>query len=129
MNFGELQTAMLDDLSLLSTDTFYTTGLIKRYLNRSVKYIAGKHNWQQTQKAKTATITESQVGEYFNYGEDFKQDSLFRIEVNGKKYKIVTFPEFREFKTDNPNNSTKLASDFRNRIFANPSFASGDTVD
>lgn len=128
MDFDDLQQAILDDLSVTTSDQFYSTALIKRVINRAMKYVANKHNWEQTQKSKTDTITASQVGEYINYPENFKQDSTFRLSIAGDGYKKLTFPSYQKFKEDNPNDTTKVFSDWRNRIFVNPSFAEGDEV-
>jgi len=119
MNLGELRQAIIDDISVETTDVFYTTALLNRYINRAVKWAANFRNWQETQRAVKRDSEANQ--EYYNYPENFKTDSIEFLTYNGKRYKKVLFREYEEYKEDHSNGGNKkIWADYRRRYFIHP---------
>lgn len=119
MNFGDHKTALLDDLSVESTDQFYPSAMLGRFVNRAVKWYANLYNWQETQRAVKRDSKANQ--EYYNYPENFKRDSIEFLHLDGERYKKIRFEEYEEYKEIYPGNTTeKLWADYRNRYFIHP---------
>lgn len=123
MNLGEHRTAITDDLSIESGDAFYDAGgddaLIDRFINRAVQFIANMYNWQETQRAVKRDSIAGQA--YYNYPENFKNDSIDYITVDGNKYRKQLFREWQEYTEEHPNDTgNRIMADFRRRYFLHP---------
>lgn len=118
MNLGEHRQALLDDLSLESTDTFLTTAILNRFINRAVGWVADRKNWQQTQRGVMRSSEANQ--EYYNYPENYKSDSIERLTLDGNTHVKRTFVEYEKYKEENPTGTKKIFADYRNRYFINP---------
>lgn len=122
MNLLEQRTAILDDLSVETTDTFFTTALLNRFVNRAIKVIANLKNWQQTQGSdrQLLTIVGDETDEYWNYPENYKTDSIYKLKYNGKDYKRLTWEEYLRHRDDYPNSTKRVYSDHKRQLFIYP---------
>lgn len=119
MEFLEMQTAVYDDLSVANTDAFYSLAYIKRIINRAKNRVENAHDWPHLERAMTRDSEANQ--EYYNYPENWKQDSIYKLKYNGDDYEKVRFKDYLQYQEDYDNNATdKIFSDFRNRFFINP---------
>lgn len=117
MTFKEKQDAILNDFSATSTDSFITLTIVKSYINRQERRIAGLYPWPHT---KTAEVRDSEVNqEYYNYPEDWVQDSIYRLEFNNEKHDPTDFDDYEQYKKEN-NASEKRFANFENKYFINP---------
>jgi hypothetical protein len=115
----ELQTAVRDDLSISTGDTFYSDAYIQRVVNRGLLWLANLYNWQQTQIGYKRDSVASQ--EYYNYPEDAKTDSIWRLDFNGIKYDRKSFDEYLTYKENYTTGaSDKIYTDHRRQFFINP---------
>lgn len=119
MTFLEMQTAVYDDLSVANTDAFYSLNYIKRIINRAKNRIEDAHDWPHLERAMTR---DSEANEYYNYPENWKQDSIYKLKYNGDDYEKVRFKDY--LKHQENGGTDKIFSDFRNRFFINPAPAS-----
>ena len=117
MTFKQIQDAVLDDLSATSTDSFFSLTLLKRYINRQIRRVAGLYPWPHT---KTAEVRDSEANqEWLNYPEDWLQDSVYRVEYNGKKYNPTDFNDYEDYKKENDFNENRFAN-YENKVFMTP---------
>lgn len=119
MTFLEFQTNLYDDLSVTTSDSFYTQVLVKRYINRVAKAVAGAHPWPHTQKAVYRT---SAVGyEYYDYPSNLKEESIRTLYFNGDEYEELDFADYLKYKEDYGSNaSNKYFANYENKYFINP---------
>lgn len=115
---GDLRQALQDDLSVETTDVFYSETLLNRYINRAYRAIANLHPWQETQRGLKRSSIANQ--EYLTYPNNLRTDSVFFITVDGVEHKLIQFREFERHKEANPGNTKKLASDWRRKLFIHP---------
>lgn len=119
MTNAEIKQAIRDDLSIETGDFFYSDAYIQRIANRSVKWFAALHRWQQTQYAYYRNSVAGQ--EYYNYPEKFQTDTIWKLTFNGEDYDRTAFSEYLKYQEDNTGTSTdKVFSDFRRQFFINP---------
>lgn len=130
MTRSEHRQAILDEVSLESTDTFLTTAILNRYYDRAVRWLGGLKNWQQTQIAKKQTLTTvgDETDEYWDYPTNFKTDSIYRLEINGERYKPLTFEEYLNFKEDDNTSTKKVFTDHRRQLFIYPTVSNADVL-
>lgn len=129
MTREEHRTAILDELTLETSDSFVTTAILNRFYDRAVRWLGNLKNWQQTQIARKITITTvgDETDEYWDYPTNFKTDSIYRLEINGKAYKPLTFEEYLNYKEDTPNNKL-IFSDHRRQLFIYPTVSDNDVL-
>ncbi len=115
-----MQTAVKDDLSVNSNyDNFYTLVYIKRIINRMLKLVAGLHPFPHTERALLRSTEANQ--EWYNNPEDFKTDSIFRLEIDGDSYIPLNWQDYQKYKTDYGESATKkYFTTFRNKYFISP---------
>jgi hypothetical protein len=84
-----------------------------------MKFIAGFHNWAQTEDAVTR---DSEAGqEWYNYPENMKQDTIKELMYNGEYYEKINYRDYLRYKQDEGVNATdKIFTDFQNKYFINP---------
>lgn len=117
MTFLELQNAIYDDLNTTNTDSFFTLALVKRYINRQINRVAGLFPWPHI---RIAEIRDSVAGqEWYNYPEDWYQNSIYRLTYNGDKFNPTNFNDFEDLKADNDKSEKRFAN-FENKYFLDP---------
>lgn len=119
MTNAELKTALRDDTSTASGDSFYSDAYLQRVANRCVMWLCDLHPWQQTQYGYTRDSVADQ--EYYNYPEDFKTDSLWQLIFNGERYIRKSYAEYIKYQKDYGVSATeKYFTDFQRQFFINP---------
>lgn len=127
MDLSDYRQAILDELSKTSSDTFHTTAILNRFINRAVEFAAKFKPWEQTQGSYkfTPILAGDETDEYWNYPENFITDSVYRLAVgtgtiaSDERYKPLVFEEYLNHKEDN-NNSTKIWADHKRQYFIWP---------
>lgn len=127
MNRGDIRQALLDELSKASTDTFHTTAILNRFIQRAVDFATKYKLWEQTQTAYkfTPILAGDETDEYWDYPENFITDSIYRLAVgtgtiaSDERYKPVTFEEYLNFKED-AQTTKKLFTDHKRQYFIHP---------
>lgn len=127
MNRGEIRQAILDELSKTSSDTFHTTTILNRFIQRAVDFVAKYKPWEQTQTSYkfTPTLASDETDEYWDYPENFYSDSIYRLAVgtgtiaSDKRYEPLTFEEYLNHKEDDPT-SEKVWTDHKRQYFIYP---------
>lgn len=116
----ELKTAVRDELSLITSgDLFFSDAYIQRIVNRAVKWASNLYDWQQTQDARKRDTVAGQ--EYYNYPENWKTDSVYKLKVNNQSHDRVNFDEYDRYREDNSASAQdKIFSDFKRQIFVSP---------
>jgi len=127
MNRGDFRQAILDELSKASTDTFHTTAILNRFVQRAVDFAEKYKLWKQTQTAYkfTPTLAGDETDEYWDYPENFISESIYRLAVgtgtiaSDARYRPITFEEYLNFKEDTPT-TKKVWADHKRQYFIWP---------
>lgn len=112
------RTALQYDLSVETTDVFYTETIIDTFVNRAIKAIANLYPWQETQRA-IKRDTAAGV-DYYSYPNNIRTDSVYILTVDGEEYKKVTFRDFIRYQENNSGGTEKIYSDYRKKLFIYP---------
>lgn len=118
MTFASMIQAIYDDLGKEDTDPFYSLAIVKRMINRAKNRVEAAHDWPHLERSMKR---DSEASEYYNYPENWKQDSIYKLKFDGDDYDKVRFKDYLKYQEDYDDNATdKIFSDFRNRFFINP---------
>lgn len=107
-----------------TTDAFITDTTIQGWLKDAHVWAAGFKKWPMTEGKNSTTassITTSPEGYIaLNYPEGYKSDSIRLITVGGKRTLKKNFYKFQQFVEDNPNDTSKIWTDYGRVVLFNP---------
>jgi len=58
--------------------------------------------------------------EYYDYPQEFRSESIQRLEVNGLKYSRRNFQDYLDFRKNNPNSQKRIFASFGRQYFISP---------
>lgn len=122
--FSELITAVQSDLTIGDESSLFPLDNVKSAINRSYRKAGGLFLWPETEDAKKTSSVDGQ--DYYDYPQNWRADSMWKLKVDGVRYgekpdgSPLTFPDFLNFKEDNPNSTEKKWSTQWRRYFITP---------
>lgn len=131
---GDIITEVLVRNNRTTTDGFITDTTIQGWLKAAHIWASSFKKWPMTEgKSSTtsASLTTSAEGyTTLAYPESFKADSIRLLTVDGKRFQKKNFYKFQQFVEDNPNDTSKIWTDYGRQILINPMAAdvSGSVV-
>jgi hypothetical protein len=123
-NVGDIITQVLIRNNRTTTDAFITDLTIQGWLKDAHVWAAGQKKWPMTEgknSTTAASLTSSPEGyTRLSYPEGFKADSIRLLTVDGKRFYKKNFYKFQQFIEDNPNDTSKIYTDYGREILINP---------
>ena len=124
--FQEMYEAVQTDLNVLDETPLFPLATIKKAVNRAYILAGGLFKWPETKDAKK-TSTQANI-EYYDYPQNWRSDSIWRLEVNDVQYgedpdgSPISFEDYLQFKadTDNSDSTEKKWSNQKRRFFIYP---------
>lgn len=124
--FIELIQAVQSDLNVNDTSPLFPLATVKSAINRAYIKSAGLCRWAGTEDAKK-TSTQSNL-EYYDYPQDFRDNSIWRVEVDGVQYgndpdgSPMRFEDYLTWRADsnNANSTDKKWANQKRRYFIYP---------
>lgn len=118
--------AVQSDLNVNDTSPLFPLATVKSAVNRAYIKSAGLFRWPGTDDAKK-TSTQSNL-EYYDYPSNFRDNSIWRIEVDGSQYgeepdgSPMRFEDYLVWKAndDNTNSTEKKWANQKRRYFIYP---------
>ncbi len=111
-----------------TTDAFITDSTIQGWLKDAHTWAAAYKKWPMTEGKNSTTaasgVTSPEGYITISYPEGYNADSIRLITVGGKRTLKKNFYKFQSYFEDNPNDTTKLYTDFSRVIYVNPNAAS-----
>lgn len=124
--FEDLYTAVQSDLNVLDEAPLYPLATVKRAVNRAYIKTSSLFKWSGTEHAKKTTTQKNL--EYYDYPREFRDNSIFRIEVGGVQYgelpdgSPTAWEDYLTWRGDsvNANSTEKKWADQKRRYFLYP---------
>lgn len=118
--------AVQDDLNVVDESPLYPVARVKRAVNRAYFKVSGLFRWPGLEHAKKTSTQKDQ--EYYDYPQDFRDDSIFRVEVDGNQYgedpdgSPMRFEDYLEWRAndDNDGSTDKKWANQKRRFFIYP---------
>lgn len=107
-----------------TTDAFITDATIQGWVKDAHTWAAGYKKWPMTEGKYSTTSASAVISPegytQISYPEGVKADSIRLLTVGGKRFEKKNFYKFQSFVEDNPNDTTKLYTDYARQILINP---------
>jgi len=116
MTFSELLTELNNRIAAAKVSGFWTDAMKKEWINTAGQRICDFRRWKVLEKA-LKTITKANQ-EYYDYPEEFKADSIYYLEVDGKEYIKVSWDEYQKYKAEK--STDKIFTSHDGFYFINP---------
>jgi len=124
--FEDIWEAVQSDLNITDESPLYPLATVKNAVNRAYIKSAGLFRWPGTEDAKM-TSTQANL-EYYDYPQNWRDDSIWRIEVDGVQYgedpdgSPLRFEDYLAWRadSDNANSTEKKWSTQKRRYFIYP---------
>ena len=106
-----------------TTDAFITDTSLNNWYKNAHNWAAALHKWPFTEGKNSTTYTTSITDDMGNvtvpYPEGFKADSIRILTIGGKRLEKRNFASFLRFIEDNPNDTSRIFSDYARQIYVN----------
>ena len=99
---------------------FYTDTILNEWLTQSYRFTCSYKKWPFTEGKISTTYSTPTDDEGFGYPEGWKSDSVRHLEVGGKRFRKLSYYDYRGFREDNSDDTSKIFSDFGRRYYINP---------
>lgn len=124
--FQEIYGAVQTDLNVLDETPLFPLATVKKAVNRAYVKAHGLFRWAGTEDAKYTTTQTNQ--EYYDYPQDFRDNSIYRVEIDGDQYgedpdgSPMEWSDYLNWRSDddNDNSTEKKWSNQKRRIFVYP---------
>lgn len=106
-----------------TTDAFITDTTIQGWLKDAHVWAASFKKWPMTEGKNSTTAVGTTNAEGYiaiAYPEGYKADSIRLITVGGKRTQKKNFYKFQQFVEDNPNDTSKIWTDYGRQVLFNP---------
>ena len=124
--FSELQTVVYNDLTAGTESSLFPSDTVKLAINRSYRKAGALFRWPQLEDAKKTSTVAS--GEYYDYPETWRPDSIWKLEVGDEQYgetpdgSPLAFEDYLVWRRDEDNASStdKKWANQKTRYFIYP---------
>lgn len=116
MQFSELLTELNNRIAAAKISGFWTDTMKKEWINQAGQRVCDFRHWKVLELAKYTTTKANQ--EYYDYPAEFKVNSIYQLQVDGKEYTKKTWTEYQAFK--NTKSTEKIFASHDNFYFINP---------
>src|SRR3990167_10265119 len=124
ITLSDIVVAVQDDLTVGDESTLYSPTLIKRFINRAYRKVAGLFSWPELQDAKKTSTQVDQ--EYYDYPQNWRSNSIWKLEVDEERYgedpdgSPLSFDDYLNWQRDNPDSTDKKWANQWRRFFFTP---------
>jgi hypothetical protein len=116
MTLNELLTELNNRISATAISGFWTASMKKEWINKAGERICNFKRWKFLEKAKWTYSTANR--EYYDYPDDFKANSIYYMEVDGKEYIEKSWDDYQAFKA--AGSTDKIFANHNEFYFINP---------
>ncbi len=126
MKLSEFLTALNNRIAAAKVSGFWTDAQKEQWIYESVVRVCNWQRWKNLELAKSTTTKANQ--EYYDYPAEFKANSIYYMEVDGKEYIEKTWDDYQAFRA--AGSTDKIFSSHNGFYFINPTPATeGLTID
>lgn len=122
--FAEMREALQSDLNITSSSSQFPTATLDLALNRAYTKAGSLFDWTSLEDSQTTSTAVDQ--EYYEYPDDWRPDSMWRLTVDGNLYgedpdgSPMVFSDYLLWKADNENSTDKKWATQWRRYFIYP---------
>lgn len=122
---ADLEAELISRLQVAANSTLYPAARITSIIKQAYLWATQLVVWHDLVRARcTSSIANN---EYYDYPENFRSESIIRLELDGEDYARKNFEDYLEFKKNNPNSTRKIFASFGRQFFIHPTPSSNGT--
>lgn len=126
MKLSEFLTELNNRIAAAKVSGFWTDTAKEQWIYEAVVRVCNFRRWKGLELAKSTTTKANQ--EYYDYPSDFKTNSIYYMEVDGKEYDEKSWDDYQEDKA--VKSSAKIFASHDGFYFINPTpTTAGLTID
>lgn len=112
---SEMETELQRQLQAANNSSLFPASRLTELIQNSYKTATTLFKWVNLARAKTTSTTNkgSEDDSYYDYPEEFRTNTVFRVQIDGKEYNRKGFESYLDYKNRYPSSS------LQKRIFAN----------
>jgi len=115
---GDIETEVIARLQVASNSTLYPSARITTIVQNAYLWATQLVVWHDLVRARTTGTVANQ--EYYDYPENFRSESIIRMEVDGVEYNRKNFEDYLDFIKNNPTSTKKIFASFGRQFFVHP---------
>lgn len=116
MTFLELLTELNNRIAAAKVSGFWTDAMKKEWINKAGERICDFRRWKILEKAKYTMTKKNR--EYYDYPSEFKINSIYYMEVDGKEYIEKSWDDYQDYKA--AKSTDKIFTSHNGFYFINP---------
>ena len=114
--FSVMQTEVLDRLTVLSTSTYITTAMVKRWLNMGMHWALTWKKWPFLEM-KGADLIDATAT--YPYPTGMRSKSAFLVRVDNKRYEKIRYEDYLTYLEDYSTGTDKVWAEYDRSIYIN----------
>lgn len=130
---SDLETELQLQLQSASNSTLFPASRLTSLIQNAYREATTLFKWLALARAKTtSTVAKgSEDNSYYDYPEEFRTNTVFRIEIDNLEYNRKSFESFLDYVARNPNNTQKrIFANYQRFVFISPDTSAGtDNMD
>ena|SRR3990167_2602310 len=130
---SELEAELLLQLQAASNSSLFPASRLTSLIQNSYKTATTLFKWLALARAKTTdTVAKGATDDdsYYDYPDEFRANTIFRVEIDDKEYNRKSFESFRDYRNRNPNSSKRIFANYQRFLFVSPDTSTGtDNMD
>jgi hypothetical protein len=130
---AEMETELQRQLQAASNSTLFPSTRLTELIKNAYKEATTLFKWLALARAKITSTTvkgASDDDSYYDYPEEFRTNTIFRVEIDGKEYNRKGFESFRDYRNRNPNSTKRIFANYQRFLFISPDTTAGtDNMD
>jgi len=122
MQFSELLTELNNRIAAAKVSGFWSDAMKKQWINNAGERACNYRRWKALEYA-LKTITKANQ-EYYDYPDEFQENSIYYIEVDGKEHIEASWDDYKEYRESG--SSDRVVASHDGFYFINPTPTEAD---
>lgn len=107
---NDLVTELRDQLQAADNSTLYPESRLIKLIQDAYIWATQQFIWRDLVQGKiTSTVAN---GDYYDYPEEFRSDTIIRMEIDGDPYERKNFEDFLDYRQNNPTSTRRIFANY-----------------
>lgn len=125
---SDMETELQRQLQSASNSTLFPSARLTELIQNAYLSATTLFKWLALARAKTTSTTTIGVNDdvcYYDYPSEFRTNTIFRIQIDGKEYNRKSFESFLDYRNRNINSTKRIFANYQRFFFISPNTEAG----
>jgi len=125
---SEMETELQLQLQSASNSTLFPASRLTSLIQNAYKEATTLFKWLALARAKTTDTTVIGAGNdvcYYDYPDEFRTNTVFRVQIDAKEYNRKSFESFLDYRNRNTNSTKRIFANYQRFLFVSPNTVAG----